>query len=191
MTDPRLDVLCIGNAIVDVIADATDEFLEAQGLKKGSMNLIDAERAEELYGLMNPGREISGGSAGNTAAGIAALGGKAGFIGQVNADQLGQIYKHDIEAAGVEFLAAPRDALVLRANRISVYVIDQENNAKRHDVELGTAEGDYIEVIGDIEPGDSVVIRGGERLRDGQSVTISEIQRPQAGKFETRTHMER
>ncbi|MBT8471819.1 MAG: hypothetical protein KJN99_04390, partial [Marinicaulis sp.] len=66
--------------------------------------------------------------------------------------------------------------LVLRANRISVYVIDEENNAKRYDVELGTAEGNFIEVIGDVEPGDSVVIRGGERLRDGQSVTISEIQ---------------
>ncbi|NNE41254.1 MAG: efflux RND transporter periplasmic adaptor subunit [Marinicaulis sp.] len=72
--------------------------------------------------------------------------------------------------------AVPRDALVLRANRISVYVIDEENNAKRYDVELGTAEGNFIEVIGDVEPGDSVVIRGGERLRDGQSVTISEIQ---------------
>lgn len=71
--------------------------------------------------------------------------------------------------------AVPRDALILRADRVSVYVIDEDNAAKRVDVELGAAEGDYIEVIGDIEPGASVVIRGGERLRDGQSVTISSL----------------
>ncbi len=96
MTDPRLDVLCIGNAIVDVIADADDDFLDAEGLTKGSMRLIDAEEAERLYSHMGPAREISGGSAGNTAAGIAALGGKAGFIGQVAHDQLGEFYRHDL-----------------------------------------------------------------------------------------------
>lgn len=78
-------------------------------------------------------------------------------------------------AAARTVVAVPRDALVLRAERISVYVIDEKNTAKRVDVELGAAEGDYIEVIGDIEPGDSVVIRGGERLRDGQAVTISTL----------------
>lgn len=71
--------------------------------------------------------------------------------------------------------AVPRDALVLRAERVSVYVIGEDNAAKRIDVELGSAEGDFIEIIGDVEPGDSVVIRGGERLRDGQPVTISEL----------------
>lgn len=71
--------------------------------------------------------------------------------------------------------AVPRDALVLRADRVSVYVISEDNAAKRVDVELGSAEGDYIEVIGDVQPGDSVVIRGGERLRDGQAVTISSV----------------
>ena len=75
MTDCRLDVLCIGNAIVDVIADADDAFLDREGLTKGSMRLIDAEEAERLYSHMGPAREISGGSAANTAAGIAALGG--------------------------------------------------------------------------------------------------------------------
>ena len=74
MTQPRLDVLCIGNAIVDVIADADDAFLAAQGLTKGSMRLIDEAEAERLYGVMGPAREVSGGSAGNTAAGLAALG---------------------------------------------------------------------------------------------------------------------
>ncbi|MFL6755610.1 MAG: adenosine kinase [Sphingomicrobium sp.] len=104
MSDPRLDVLCIGNAIVDVIANATDEFLSAEGLVKGSMRLIDAEEAERLYSHMGPAHQVSGGSAGNTAAGVAALGGRAGFIGQVAPDQLGEFYRHDLTAAGVEFI---------------------------------------------------------------------------------------
>jgi len=103
MPDARLDVLCIGNAIVDVLANATDEFLEAEGLVKGSMRLIDAEEAKRLYGRMGPAHQVSGGSAGNTAAGVAALGGRAGFIGQVAPDELGAFYRHDLTSAGVEF----------------------------------------------------------------------------------------
>jgi sugar/nucleoside kinase (ribokinase family) len=103
MADKRLDVLAIGNAIVDVIADASDSFIAEQGLDKGSMRLIDEAEAERLYGVMGPGRELSGGSAGNTAAGVAALGLKAGFIGQVADDQLGAIFSHDIRSLGVEF----------------------------------------------------------------------------------------
>ena len=103
MAEARFDVLTIGNAIVDVIADATDAFLDAEGLTKGSMRLIDADEAERLYAHMQPAREVSGGCAGNTAAGIAALGGKAGFVGQVASDQLGGFYRHDLTAAGVEF----------------------------------------------------------------------------------------
>jgi len=109
MTDKPLDVLAIGNAIVDVIADADDAFLAAQGLDMGSMRLIDEGEAVLLYGKMGPGREVSGGSAGNTAAGLAALGLKAGFIGQVADDELGDIYRHDIEAAGVSFTTPARD----------------------------------------------------------------------------------
>ena len=109
MTDARLDVLCIGNAIVDVIADTTDAFLDAEGLTKGSMRLIDADEAERLYGHMGPAREISGGSAANTAAGVAALGARAGFIGQVAPDQLGGFYKHDLTATGVEFTTLAAD----------------------------------------------------------------------------------
>jgi sugar/nucleoside kinase (ribokinase family) len=105
----RLDVLCIGNAIVDIIADCDDAFLAAEGLTKGMMRLIDAEEATRLYAHMGPAREISGGSAGNTAAGIAALGGKAGFIGQVAPDQLGEFYRHDLTATGVEFITPPAD----------------------------------------------------------------------------------
>ena len=109
MPDPRLDVLCIGNAIVDVIADATDEFLEREGLVKGSMRLIDADEAERLYSLMKPAHQVSGGSAGNTAAGVAALGGRAGFIGQVATDELGEFYRRDLTGAGVEFITAAAD----------------------------------------------------------------------------------
>ncbi len=108
MTAPRLDVLAIGNAIVDVIADADDAFLTDQSLTKGSMRLIDEAEAVRLYGVMRPGREISGGSAGNTAAGLASFGLKAGFIGQVASDALGDIYRHDVTSLGVDFLVPAR-----------------------------------------------------------------------------------
>jgi sugar/nucleoside kinase (ribokinase family) len=108
MLSPRLDVLAIGNAIVDVIADADDAFLEREGLTKGAMRLIDADEANRLYGRMRPGRETSGGSAANTAAGVAALGGRAGFIGQVADDQLGDVYRHDIRSLGIEFTTPAR-----------------------------------------------------------------------------------
>jgi sugar/nucleoside kinase (ribokinase family) len=109
MTDTRLDVLAIGNAIVDVIAEADDAFLEREGLTKGSMRLVDADEATRIYDHMGPGREVSGGSAGNTAAGVAALGGRAGFIGQVAPDQLGEFYRHDLRATGVEFTTPSAD----------------------------------------------------------------------------------
>ena len=109
MTDTRLDVLCIGNAIVDVIANATDDFLTAEGLVKGSMRLIDAEEAERLYAHMGPAHQVSGGSAGNTAAGVAALGGRSGFIGQVAPDQLGEFYRHDLTSTGVQFITPAAD----------------------------------------------------------------------------------
>ena len=109
MADTRLDVLCIGNAIVDVIAETDDAFLDREGLTKGSMRLIDAEEAERLYSHMASARQVSGGSAGNTAAGVAALGGKAGFIGQVAPDQLGEFYIHDLRSTGVEFTTPAAD----------------------------------------------------------------------------------
>jgi sugar/nucleoside kinase (ribokinase family) len=103
VTETRLDVLAIGNAIVDVIAQSGDAFLESEGLAKGSMRLIDTDEATQLYDKMGQGRETSGGSAANTVAGIAALGGRAGFIGQVAEDQLGEVFTHDIRAMGVEY----------------------------------------------------------------------------------------
>lgn len=104
---PALDVLGIGNAIVDVIAPATDAFIAEQGLTKGIMRLIDAEEAERLYAAMNPGTEVSGGSCANTMAGIAALGGAGAYVGRVRDDQLGGVFAHDMRAAGVRFDAAP------------------------------------------------------------------------------------
>ncbi len=103
MTVPSLDVVGIGNAIVDVLSQADEAFLKAQDLAKGSMTLIDGARAEALYAAMGPGVEVSGGSAANTMAGLASLGGKGAFIGKVRNDQLGGIFQHDIRAAGVGF----------------------------------------------------------------------------------------
>lgn len=103
MTSSALDVLAIGNAIVDVLSRAEEDFLATHGMAKGSMVLIDEIEAERLYGAMGPGTEASGGSAANTAAGVASLGGKAGFIGRVAADGLGTVFGHDIRAAGVAF----------------------------------------------------------------------------------------
>ena len=103
MTTAKFDVTAIGNAIVDVIAQADDALLAAHNLPKGAMNLIDAEVADKLYGIMGGGKEASGGSAGNTIAGIAMLGGKTAYIGKVADDQLGAIFTHDIRAAGVTY----------------------------------------------------------------------------------------
>ncbi len=104
---PKFDVLTIGNAIVDILARCDDRFLSENGIIKGAMNLIDAERAELLYSKMGPAVEASGGSAGNTAAGIAGFGGKAAYFGKVAADQLGQIFQHDIRAQGVHYETKP------------------------------------------------------------------------------------
>ncbi len=103
MADPSLDVVGIGNAIVDVLSQADEAFLKAQDLAKGAMTLIDGARAEALYAAMGPGVEVSGGSAANTMAGLASLGGRGAFVGKVRNDQLGGIFQHDIRAAGVAF----------------------------------------------------------------------------------------
>lgn len=108
MTDRRVDVIAIGNAIVDVIADADDQLLAAEGMAKGAMRLIDEAEADRLYAAMAPARETSGGSAANTVAGMAALGCRTGFIGQLGDDQLGEIFSHDIRSLGVEFATEPK-----------------------------------------------------------------------------------
>ncbi len=104
MTSPTYDVVAIGNAIVDILAQAEDSFIEEIGVAKGSMQLMfSPEEADALYAKMGPGREVSGGSASNTVAGLAALGSKTAFIGQVADDQLGEVFAHDLRAAGVHF----------------------------------------------------------------------------------------
>jgi sugar/nucleoside kinase (ribokinase family) len=107
MAQPELDVVGVGNAIVDVLAQASDAFLHANGLTKGSMMLIDEVRARELYANMGPAREASGGSAANTMAGVASLGGKPAYIGRVSNDQLGEIFSHDMRASGIHFAVPP------------------------------------------------------------------------------------
>ena len=106
MNDTKFDVVGIGNAIVDVLAHCKEEDLARLELVKNAMTLIDADRADALYDQMGPGLEMSGGSAGNTMAGIAALGGKGAYIGKVRDDQLGQVFRHDIRAIGVAFDSA-------------------------------------------------------------------------------------
>ncbi len=103
MTAKTLDVVGIGNAIVDVLVQADERFLGDHGLTKGTMALVDEQQAEGLYASVGPGLETSGGSAANTLAGIAQLGGRAGFIGRVRDDQLGVIFAHDIRSVGARF----------------------------------------------------------------------------------------
>ncbi len=103
MSAPALDVIAIGNAIVDVMSPCDDALIAQLGLNRGGMTLIDTDRARELYAAMGPAREISGGSAANTLAGLAALGARCAFIGQVADDQLGEVFAHDIRAGGIAF----------------------------------------------------------------------------------------
>ena len=107
MAAPRFDLLGIGNAIVDVVASAEDDFLSRHDLRKGTMRLISAEQAEALYAAMPPGQESSGGSAANTCAVAAGLGAKVAFLGKVADDQLGQVFRHDITQAGVHYPTPP------------------------------------------------------------------------------------
>ena len=134
------DVLCIGNAIVDIIAQCDEAFLADNGIIKGAMNLIDADRAELLYSRMGPALEASGGSAGNTAAGVASLGGRAAFFGKVSSDQLGQIYTHDIRAQGVAFDTRPLAGLPPTARSMIFVTPDGERSMNTYlgaCVELG------------------------------------------------------
>ncbi|HEY7107732.1 MAG TPA: adenosine kinase [Acidimicrobiia bacterium] len=103
----KLDVVGVGNALVDVLSHEEDDFIARHGLQRGAMQLIDTARAELLYGAMGPATEVSGGSAANTMVGVASLGGAAAFVGRVNDDQLGSVFGHDLRAAGVAFSTPP------------------------------------------------------------------------------------
>lgn len=107
MKKPYYDVIGIGNAIVDVIARAEDDFLVGQNMQKGAMALINEARAQAIYEAMGPAVEISGGSAANTIVGVASFGARAAFVGKVRDDELGRVFAHDIRAANVEFDTSP------------------------------------------------------------------------------------
>jgi len=107
----RFEVVGVGNALVDVLSPCEDGFLAENGIEKGIMQLIDTGRATELYGAMGPAKEVSGGSAANTIAGLAALGAKTAYVGKVKDDQLGDVFAHDMVAQGAvyEVPRAPRN----------------------------------------------------------------------------------
>jgi sugar/nucleoside kinase (ribokinase family) len=107
MAEPELDVVGIGNAIVDVLCHAEDSFLDEHGLTKGAMTLIDPDQAHRLYDTMGPAIEMSGGSAANTIAGLASFGAACAFVGKVRDDQLGEVFAHDIRSLGVRFDTPP------------------------------------------------------------------------------------
>ncbi|MCO5155822.1 MAG: adenosine kinase [Aquamicrobium sp.] len=137
---PQFDVLCIGNAIVDIIARCDEAFLVDNSIVKGAMNLIDAERAELLYARMGPAIEASGGSAGNTAAGIASFGGAVAYIGRVADDHLGRVYAHDIGAQGVAFDSRPLEGGPPTARSMIFVTPDGERSMNTYlgaSVELG------------------------------------------------------
>ncbi len=137
------DVVGIGNAIVDVLAHAEDRFLEDHGLAKGAMTLIDAGQAETLYQAMGPGIEVSGGSVANTLAGLASLGGSGAFFGKVRDDQLGEVFAHDIRAAGVSYKTAPAKKGAPTARCLIFVTPDAQRTMQTFlgaSVELGPAE---------------------------------------------------
>ena len=107
MTQPRYDVIAIGNAVVDVIASCSDDLIEELDLNRGGMTLVDADGAKTLYAAMGQAREVSGGSAANTLAGASMLGLQCAFVGQVCDDQLGEVFTHDMRATGIDFDTPP------------------------------------------------------------------------------------
>ena len=146
----RFDVLCIGNAIVDIIARCDEAFLVDNSIVKGAMNLIDAGRAELLYSRMGPAIEASGGSAGNTAAGLASFGARAAYIGRVAKDHLGAVYAHDIRAQGVTFDSTPLEDGAPTARSMIFVTPDGERSMNTYlgaAVELGPEdiEADKVE----------------------------------------------
>jgi sugar/nucleoside kinase (ribokinase family) len=145
MNDTRYDVVGIGNAIVDIIGRCDDAFLSKHSLDKGFMRLIDAQQADQLYALMGPGIERSGGSAANTIAGLASFGGRGAFIGRVADDQFGWVFTHDIRAAGVTYETPPANSGAPTALCLVLVTPDGErtmNTFLGASTELGTGEVD-------------------------------------------------
>ncbi len=146
MTAPRFDVTAIGNAIVDVLAHVEESFLADQGIAKGAMTLVEAAAADRLYEAMPPGVEISGGSAANTTVGLASLGGQAAYIGKVRNDQLGQVFSHDLRAAGVVYQSPPAEAGPATARCLIVVTPDAQRSMSTYlgaSVEFGPEDVDH------------------------------------------------
>jgi sugar/nucleoside kinase (ribokinase family) len=154
MTQARHDVLCIGNAIVDLIGQSEDSFLAREGIQKGGMTLIDEPRAEHLYAAMGPATVSSGGSAGNTAAGVASFGGRVAYIGKVRDDELGGLFTHDIRAIGASFRTAPATSGAKTARCMIFVTPDGERSMNTYlgactglgpeDVDPATVEGAQV-----------------------------------------------
>jgi sugar/nucleoside kinase (ribokinase family) len=166
VSDPAFDVVCIGHAIVDVLAHASDELVDAFGIQKGTMGLVDVELSDKLYADMGPAIEMSGGSAANTAVGVALLGGRAAFIGTVRDDTLGQVFAHDIRAAGVTFSGVPAGNGLATGRCLVLVTPDAERTMATY---LGI--GDHIDVA-EVDP----ALAGGAHLTyvEGYSVGIPE-----------------
>ena len=137
MAATRFDVLGIGNAIVDVIARADDDFLVRQKMRKGTMQLIDEVRATAIYDTMGPAIEVSGGSAANTIVGVASLGARAAFVGKIKDDELGAVFAHDIRAAGVSYTTPAASAGPATAR---CYVLVTPDGERTMNTYLGAAQ---------------------------------------------------
>ncbi|TCR68927.1 adenosine kinase [Bosea sp. BK604] len=146
MTATRTDVLALGNAIVDVFASAEEDFLVKHELTKGAMMLIDEPRAEMLYGVMGPGKIVSGGSAANTIAGLASFGGNGAFIGKVKQDELGKLYRHDLTSLGVAFETAAASEGPATARSFIIVTPDGERTMNTY---LGACQGLTVD---DVDP---------------------------------------
>lgn len=154
-----LDVVGIGNAIVDVISPVEEAFLAEHGLVKGAMGLIDAERADALYAAMPPAEESSGGSVANTIAGVASFGGTGGFVGKVRDDQLGEIFTHDITSLGIAFSSTPATEGPSTARCLIAVTPDAERTLNTF---LGTAG-----LLGPDDVDEALVARGKVVLAEG------------------------
>jgi sugar/nucleoside kinase (ribokinase family) len=149
MAEAGYDVIGIGNAIVDVLARTDEGFLARHGLQKGVMTLIDTERAQNLYEAMGPGIEISGGSAANTIAGVASLGGRAAYIGKVRNDQLGGVFSHDLRTLGIDYRTRPATFGPPTARCLIFVTPDAQRTMQTYlgvSVELGPADIDEAAV---------------------------------------------
>ena len=158
-TTADLDVVGIGNAIVDVISPVDEAFLAEHDLVKGAMGLIDADRAQVLYAAMPPAEESSGGSVANTIAGVASFGGSGGFVGKVRDDQLGDIFTHDIRSLGIAFDAAPATEGPSTARCLIAVTPDAERTLSTF---LGTAG-----LLGPDDVDEALVARGKVVLAEG------------------------